>query len=49
MQKQTLRFFLERLQKQLNVPKQDKLGVDLKRTNSGKLFVYLDHSRFFLI
>ena len=29
-------YLYARLQKQLNVPKQDKIGMDLKRINAGK-------------
>ena len=32
-------YLFARLQKQLNVPKQDKIGMDLKRINAGKSFV----------
>ena len=29
-------YIFARLQKQLNIPKQDKIGMDLKRINAGK-------------
>ena len=36
-------YLFARLQKQLNVPKQDKMGVDLKRINAGKSLASLAH------
>jgi len=36
-------YLFARLQKQLNVPKQDKIGMDLRRINAGKQLASLAH------